>query len=220
MRKCLLAAAMVAVPMVAHAETSAFTLLPAQTAVVEHVQAPENTDKLSLNNPAGEVKEPLYLQDRSRDNGGRFLHQGTWELLASAAGSSDTEFDNGGIGVNLGVGYFVADGLEVGLRQSLSYAGGNSSSSWNGSTRLAIDYHFDLDRFQPFIGANIGYVYGDNTHDTWAAGPEAGVKWFIKDEAFLYAIVEYQFYFDSSDAVGDNFDDGQWNYGVGIGFTF
>lgn len=221
MKKSVLLAALVAMPMVARADQSAFTILPAQPVVAEATQAATPSEKLSLNTQAAkEDKQPVYLQDRGRQDYGRYLHQGTWELLLSAAGSSDTEFDNGGIGVNIGVGYFVADGLELGLRQNLSYSGTSSGSGWNGSTRFAVDYHFDLDRWQPFIGANIGYIYGDDTSDTWAAGPEAGVKFFIKQEAFLYAIVEYQFYFNSSDSASDNFDDGQWNYAVGVGFTF
>jgi hypothetical protein len=215
MRKLFLLAAILAIPSIAQAQP--FSFLPETSAVVD-TEKQSSEEKFTLDAPA-EEETPVYLQDR-RNNGGRYLHQGTWELLVSAAGSSDTEFDNGGIGVNLGVGYFIADGLELGLRQNLSYASSNDNSSWNGSTRVAIDYHFDLDRWQPFIGANIGYIYGEDTHDTWAAGPEAGVKWFIKDEAFLYAIVEYQFYFNSSGDAEDNFDDGQWNYGVGVGFTF
>ena len=40
------------------------------------------------------------------------------------------------------------------------------------STSVALDYHFDLDRFQPFIGASFGYNYGDSDVDeTLFAGP-------------------------------------------------
>ena len=45
----------------------------------------------------------------------------------------------------------------------------------SGSTRVAVDYNFDMGRWVPYIGANLGYVYGD-VNDTWIAGPEGGVK--------------------------------------------
>ena len=71
--------------------------------------------------------------------------------------------------------------------------------------------------WQPFIGAQLGYIYGDNTSDTWVAGPEAGVKYFINSTTFVVGAVEYQFFFDDSDDASDNFDDGQFIYSLGLG---
>ena len=77
-----------------------------------------------------------------------------------------------------------------------------------------------MDRWQPFVGANIGYVYGDGVNDTGEAAPEAGVKYFVNSTTFIYGQIEYQFFFDSSDDVDDAFDDGQFVYSLGIGFRW
>ena len=45
--------------------------------------------------------------------------------------------------------------------------------------------------------AYVGYVYGDSVRDTWEAAPEAGIKWFVGNDVFVYAQVEYQFFFRS-----------------------
>ena len=75
-------------------------------------------------------------------------------------------------------------------------------------------YHFDLDRWQPYIGANIGYQYGDNVNDSWLAGPEAGVKYFVNATTFIDANVAYEFNLE------EGLDDGAFFYGLGIGFKW
>ena len=128
------------------------------------------------------------------------------------------------IGVNIGangsIGYFMTDNLELSLRQSLSYTDIGVDSSLNGSTRVALDFHFDLEAWQPFVGGNFGYVYGDAVNDTFEAAPEAGVKWFVNSTTFVFAMVEYQFFFDSADDVDSSFEDGQFLWSLGIGFRF
>jgi outer membrane protein W len=148
--------------------------------------------------------------------------KGDWEVQLGAGGSNDADFENGGFNVDGTLGYYVTDNLEVALRQSVSYNDTGGESSWNGTTRAAVDYHFPLldNRLRPFIGANLGYVYGDTVDDTWAAGPEAGAKFYVKDETFLFGRAEYQFLFDDGDDLEDEFSDGQWIYTVGIGFNF
>ena len=42
-------------------------------------------------------------------------------------------------------------------------------------------------------------IYGDAVEDTWAAGPEAGAKFYVKDETFLFGRAEYQFFFDDDE---------------------
>lgn len=208
MRSLLLTAGLL-LPGVALANTTgdAFSLTP-------QIKAAEST----LVTQPQEV-QPLHLQDRAREVD-RYLAAETWELLISGSGSSDNDFDAGGFGVNVQVGYFILDGLELALRQGITFADSGSESSWAGTTRVAVDYHFNLDRWQPFIGAQIGYVYGEDVHDTWQAGPEAGVKYFIKEEAFIYGLVEYQFFFDDAGDADSAFDDGQFVYTLGVGFTF
>ena len=152
--------------------------------------------------------------------------QGDWELTLGAQAAHGPDFNGVSAGGTGSIGYFFTNALEGAVRQSVQYsdlgavAGGTSfnGSSWAGTTDIAVDYHFDLGRWQPFLGANIGYVYGD-THNTFIAGPEAGVKWFANDTTFIYGMVEYEFNFDNGSS-SDSFSDGQFNYVVGIGFRF
>lgn len=146
---------------------------------------------------------------------------GNWELTLSGTGQNDRDFNSTIFGVNGSVGYFFTDNLEVALRQNIAYGDGPNTgaegSSWNGSTTVAADWHFDFGRWQPFVGANIGYTYGDNTNDTWQAGPEAGVKYFITQTAFVQLLAQYEFFFRSGDVETDAFSNGAFFYSLGIG---
>ena len=148
------------------------------------------------------------------------FQQGDYELTLSGSGSNGPDFNVTDFGVNGNLGYFLTKELEVGVRQSASYADDQGAgSAWFGSTRLALDYHFDLGRVQPYIGGNIGYQYGD-IHNTWEAAPEAGIKWFVNSTTFIQLGVEYQFFFDQDSDASSSFSDGRFLYGLGIGFRW
>ena len=148
-----------------------------------------------------------------------------YELTLSAAGSNSPEFDGFSASANVSIGYYFTDRLEIALRQSLTYSdltGVGGGSALNASTAVALDYHFQLGdhgEWQPFIGGNIGYVYGDAVNDSFFAAPEGGVKYYVNSNTFVAATVEYQFFFDQGDA-GDSFKDGQFIYTLGIGYRF
>jgi hypothetical protein len=155
----------------------------------------------------------------------RYLEARTFELTLSGSGSSNEDADSGSFGLGGSFGYYPIDQLEVLVRQTINYADNDAieggSTSVNATTAVALDYHFDLDRFQPFIGASIGYFYGDaDVDETFFGGPEAGLKYFVKQDTFLYGLASYQFFFDNADDAESNFDDGSWVYQVGIGFTW
>lgn len=150
------------------------------------------------------------------------FEQGDVELTLGGTAANGPDFDGFSAGVNGSLGYFLTDELELGIRQSLSYtdvvaAGG---SALNGSTRAFLDFHFDMGAWQPFVGANIGYVYGDSVNDTWEAAPEAGVKYFLNSTTFIFAMAEYQFFFEDADDADDAFEDGQFVYSLGVGVKF
>lgn len=147
-------------------------------------------------------------------------NQGDWEFLLSGSGNSDEDVETGTFNAAADLGQYITDDILVALRQSVGYTDFNEGTDWTGNTRIAADYHFDFDRFRPFIGANIGYVYGDSVRDTWAAGPEAGLKWYLQDDAFIFGRAEYQFFFRNGDEFEDNFDEGNFIYTVGIGLNF
>jgi hypothetical protein len=147
---------------------------------------------------------------------------GRWDFTLAGTGSNDKDFDVGGSQVAANVGFFLADAFEASIRQTLGFAdaGEGIPDVWNGTSRLALDFVFPLHPIEPFVGANIGYVYGDTVKETMAGAPEAGVRFFLKDDAYIHLLGEYQFFFDESDRIGDVFEDGQFLYEVGMGIRF
>jgi len=147
--------------------------------------------------------------------------KGEWEFTLGGGGGTNKDFDNSLGGVNFSVGYFLSDTFEVSARQAINYSNGNSSGAeYNGSTFLAIDQHFCTGRFRPFVGLNIGGLYGDTTNDTWAAGIEGGVKFYVLPKTFVFALVNYAWTFNDSDNLADSFDDGALLWTVGVGFNY
>ena len=144
-----------------------------------------------------------------------------WEVTLSGTGTSNNDFDQHTLGATGSVGKYMNENILVGLRQSINFAdveGGNDTLNF--ATRGFADYVFDLGRWRPFIGANIGGIYGDNVNDTFAAGPEIGVKYYPDTSTFVFAQAEYQFTFNDAGDVDEAADDGQYFYSVGIGFNF
>ena len=153
------------------------------------------------------------------------LDAGTWELTLTGSGTSNEDADAGNAALQFSLGYFVFDQFELLVRQGVGYTDNDDvtggGTSVIASTAVGVDYHFDLDRWQPFIGAAIGYNYGDSDVDeTWFAGPEGGIKFYVKDDTFLYGLVQYQWFFDDSETFEDNANDGAFLYAVGIGFNW
>jgi hypothetical protein len=149
-----------------------------------------------------------------------YFEEGDKEITLSGTAANGNDFDGVVAGVNGSLGYFMTDNLELSIRQTISYTDINVGSSLNGSTRVALDFHFDLEALQPFVGGNFGYVYGDAVNDTFEAAPEAGLKWFVNSTTFIFAMAEYQFFFDNGDSASSSFSDGQFVYTLGIGFRF
>lgn len=149
------------------------------------------------------------------------FQMGDKEMTLSGNGSSDNDFDSTVAGVEASLGYFVSDNLEALIRQGVSVVDiPQGDNIWNGSTRLGLDYHFDLQMWQPFIGASIGYIYGDSVKDQFIAGPEVGLKAFVNTTTFILASVEYNVLFDDADKFDDQFSDGRYVYNLGVGFKW
>ena len=168
-----------------------------------------------------------YDMDRDMDNGyesaelsGFGPQEGDWELIISGNGANDKDFDNGTGAATFEVGYYILDELIVGGRQGVGLTASEDDWNLSASTSAFIDYQFDLDRWRPFVGVSIGYLYGEDVEETFIAGPEAGVKYYVKPETFIYVRGAYEFLFDSADDADNQFDDGRFVYGLGIGFNF
>lgn len=140
---------------------------------------------------------------------------GNWALELSGSGNSDKDFDAGQFSLNGEIGYFVSKEMEIGVRQFVFWADSDAGgSSWAANTGAFLDYHFDLDRWQPYIGAFINYSYGDDVEETWNAGPEGGVKYFVNSTTYLDLNIAYGFDLE------EGIDEGAFFYGLGIGFRW
>ncbi|MDZ7830116.1 MAG: hypothetical protein U5L07_00025 [Desulfobacterales bacterium] len=146
--------------------------------------------------------------------------EGDFELTLGGSGSSDESLDGTVFNIEAGLGYFMTQNFEAVWRQGVSYADIPGDDNWNASTRLAFDYNFDMGNWFPYLGANIGYLYGDTVKEQFIAGPEGGVKFFVNNTTFITAGIEYQFLFENASDADDNFDDGRFVYLLGIGFKF
>jgi hypothetical protein len=144
--------------------------------------------------------------------------QGDRVVTLNGSGSSDDDLNNTNFSIQGTYSYFFTDNLEGAVRQDFGFTDlPGSDDTWVGSTRVALDYNWDMGRWWPLLGVNFGYVSGDAVDNTWVAGPEGGVRYFVNPTTFIIGMIEYQIFFDSSD---DVFDDGRFVYTVGIGFRW
>ncbi len=160
------------------------------------------------------VATPLLGQD------GEF-GPSSYEFTIGGGGATDGEFDDASGGLDFSIGKYTSDSWLWSLRQSINFTDPEGpGSDWNGATRLAADYHFGDSQWRPLLGANVGYVYGDNVNDSWGAGVEGGIKYYVRPRTFIYGLVEYAWLFDDAQDIDETFDDGRFNWSVGLGFNF
>ncbi len=142
------------------------------------------------------------------------FEQGNWDLQLSGNGTASHggSFNTGSASANVQLGYFMSKEMEVGVRQGLIWADGGSA--WGGSTAAYFDWNFDMDRWVPYVGANLGYAYGTSIHDYWAAGPEAGVKYFLNSTTFVNVAATYEW------NLNDGPQAGAYQFLLGLGVKF
>ncbi|RDD60331.1 hypothetical protein [Ferruginivarius sediminum] len=145
---------------------------------------------------------------------------GDWEITLSGNGTSNNDFDNHQIGLSGSVGNYILDNVLLGVRQSVNFTDLPGDDQTNAATRGFADYVFDLGRLRPYVGVSLGGIYGENVNDTFAAGPEAGLKYYADNNTFIFVQTEYQFTFSDTDDATEAADDGQFFHLVGIGFNF
>jgi hypothetical protein len=146
--------------------------------------------------------------------------KGDYTFTMGGGGNSDKELDNSVLSFNLALSKFVSNETAVAVRQELNFADVSSDQAFNGSTRFAMDYHFSAGNCRPFVGASIGYLYGDNVEEQFIAGPEVGVKHFLNPSTFIYVNAEYQFLFKNADQANNSLDDGRFVYSLGMGIRW
>lgn len=173
--------------------------------------------------PPREESRPARVTARDDDpwgvRDGRFgPRRGDWEFTLGGSGVSDHDLSSATYSLNVTLGHFMTDELELAFRQSLDFTdvGG---SDFRGTSRVALDYHFGEGRFRPFVGGSFGGIYGDRG-DSWLIGPEAGVKWFVHPQTFIMGMAEYQVFFDRARNLDDDVRRGDFVFSLGIGFLF
>lgn len=145
--------------------------------------------------------------------------EGSKEVTFGGVGQSDKNLDNGSFGFQGSYGYYYTDRVLLSARQTLGGIG--DGQNWNGSTLVAVDYHFTDYNLRPFIGLNAGVSYGgDYVGDGFSAGAQTGLKYYVKEDAFFFVRAEYSYTFDSISDSDDNWDQGSLGYTFGVGLNF
>jgi hypothetical protein len=146
---------------------------------------------------------------------------GPFEFTINGAGQNNHKFSEGGGSIGGSFGWFFTPNFELAVRDNASYSDFGNGSSWSNNVRAALDFHLNFDRIQPFVGGNVGYISGPNAH-TGEAAPEGGVKIFLTKEAFLFGMVEYNFFWHTTDnnGVASDASHGQFLYSLGLGLRF
>jgi hypothetical protein len=216
MRFTAIALALAGAPALVHAETTKVAPEASSTLRLDYGSAAP-VHRLDQSVPAQTTAEEYNLAAMQVELWGP--QAGDWEFTLTGAGTSDRRFRTTQFGAHFSIGHFFTENILVALRQSIEFIE-DDGTNFAGSTRVAADYHFNLDRWRPFLGASFGGIYGDGIDESFLLGLEGGVKWYVRPQTFIMAMVEYQWFFERIGQADDRFDHGRWVYTLGIGFNF
>ncbi|MGH8508219.1 MAG: hypothetical protein ACREVH_05825 [Gammaproteobacteria bacterium] len=139
---------------------------------------------------------------------------GNWEAIVNGAGISDDEFDSNVFALSASIGYYLTKNIPLTFRQSVNIGDTNDSTLIGGRSIFQAAYQWDLARWQPYLGFNIGGQYGATFEDDGVWGPEGGVKYFVNESTFIFGSVSYE------TKISECCNDGVIPYSLGIGFDF
>jgi hypothetical protein len=118
-----------------------------------------------------------------------------WTLTAGGFYGYNFRDNNGGhsqfAGVNIGLDYKVTRWMTVGLEQAGFYHFDTKHDGPGGRTVVGPDFYFgdllsDNLPVAPYIGGNIGYLYGSGINDDGIGGPEIGLRMGMFDMKVAY----------------------------------
>jgi hypothetical protein len=149
--------------------------------------------------------EPEPEEDRSFFSLGAF-----YGYNIEDEGDDDDEEESSHLaGLNLSYTYALTDWMGLGLEQAGFYNIDSDDDGFGGRTAAGLNFGIlDWDVI-PYVGANIGYIYGSGIDEDFFAGPEIGIAvgWFN-------AKVAYDMPF------GRSWDDGIIATTIGLGIRF
>lgn len=123
-----------------------------------------------------------------------------WVLSLGGSGSTTTTGDSQslfGADISIGRTGHLLLPLEGGLRQSFGYDSRDDGTTLF-TTRGYLDATlFTYKKLDLFAGGSVGLTYG-NTKPLWEAGPEAGLRFWIKKDVSILGRVEYPFDLDNA----------------------
>ena len=144
---------------------------------------------------------------------------GSNELMLSGGFFHQEGSDDGSLNVDLSYGYYLTPGWQLGIRQALnSTFRDDARDFWQATTAPFLNYNIRLtDIIVPYLGAFIGAVWNDNDI-SGTIGPQAGVKFFVHNNAFLNLGYRYEFFFSRFESIDDNSSRGNHVFNIGVGF--
>lgn len=138
-----------------------------------------------------------------------------WETTLTGSGASNTDFDNNNFGMTASIGYYLTKNIVLSFKQGVNYADVGDSSFVNGRSIFQAAYQWDFGIWQPYLGVNLGGVYGGGLEESDGVfGPEGGLKVYVNESTFVFGAVSYEMGFQSC------CNDGIIPYSLGIGFNF
>ena len=146
-------------------------------------------------------------------------HSDLWKMTLAGSGAVQTQSpSDAAVGLTLGLSrnVTVLVPAEFGVRQSVGWADVNQGSTWLFTTTVFNDWRIvKVGNVELLAGGRIGPTYG-NTTTTWAGGPEAEARLWMKKDVYTFVRAGYDFAFSNSgikskDSVG---------LVLGVGFSF
>ena len=157
------------------------------------------------------IAEPNSMPPYTPDPG---PHAGNWESTLTGTGQSDHEFERSNFGITGSVGRYFTKNFVLTFKQGLQFGDTTKASLVNGRSIVQAAYQWDFARWQPYLGINLGAVYGAGVDDDGVVGPEGGIKYFVNESTFIFGSVAYE------SRITHCCNDGFVPYSVGIGFEF
>lgn len=140
---------------------------------------------------------------------------GDWEATLTGTGRSNDDFDSNSLGAQGSIGYYLTKNVPLTFKQDFVFADpANGSSQVNARSVFQAAYQWDFGRWQPYLGLNLGGIYGAGVTDDGVWGPEGGLKAYVNESTFIFGSISYEM------LISECCTDGVIPYNLGIGFNF